>query len=297
MLTYLNTIRLSAYPVVMQCQAKQAGSFCGSAFARARRSLFIRAGSSLLRFPVRQSPVRQGMSSAGDSGVTFAGISTASRRFRLQSHERHGLSSSSVTLDFLFADSAALTAFRILLRSIMSRLHCQLRHGLSSSSLTRWDSSSARFRAQFHDKQGFVFSSPSGAPAVILATAIEMPSKTNGQAPIFYLPTRKQNRTQLILRVNFTPIDVKSSFHAYKIHSLLSDRASRDHCCLSRFPWQHESSKGTTVLNELRFIAVKYPALTVSLCRYPFPQLLIGGLVTSLKAPCQRIKHDARGPS
>lgn len=199
-LTYLNTVWLSAYPL-MQCQAKQAGSFCGSAFARVRRSLFMREGSSMLRFPVRQSPVRQGVSPAGGSGVMFVGISTAARRFRLQSHERH--SSSSVTLDFLLADSAALIAFRNFLRSIRSRLHSQEMHGFSSSSLTRLDNSSARFRAQSHDKQGFVFSSPSGAP-VILTTAIEIPRKTNGQAPIFYLPTRKQNRTQLLLRAKIS---------------------------------------------------------------------------------------------
>ena len=202
-LTYLNTVWLSAYPVVMQCQARQAGSFCGSAFARARRSFFIREGSLLLRFPVRQSPVRQGKSPADCSGVTFVDISTAARRFRLQSHERHGFSSSSVMLDFLFADSAALTAFRNLLRSIMSLLQSQERHGVSSSSLTRLDSSSARFRAQSHDKQGFVFSSARGAPA-ILTTAIEMQRRTNGQEPIFLLPARKQNKTQFILRVQMS---------------------------------------------------------------------------------------------
>ena len=178
----------------MQCQARQAGSFCGSALARARRSLFIREGSSLLRFPVRQSLVRQGTSGARGSGVRDVRGSgaTAARRFRLHSHERHGISSSSVTLDLLFADSAALTAFRNLLRSIRSRLHSQERHGVSLSSLMRSDSSKARF-------PGFVFSSPSGAP-VIPTTATEMPRKTSSQAPIFYLPTKKQSRSQPLLR-------------------------------------------------------------------------------------------------
>ena len=175
----------------MQCQARQAGSFCGSALARARRSLFIREGSSLLRFPVRQSLVRQGTSRARGSGVTFVGISTAARRFRLHSHERHGISPSSLTLDLLFADSAALTAFRNLLRSIRSRLHSQERHGFSLSSLMR----SVSLRARF---PGFVFSSPSGAPA-IPTTTIEMPKKTSGQAPILYITTKKENKTQLLL--------------------------------------------------------------------------------------------------
>lgn len=227
-LTYLNTVWLSAYPVVMQCQARQAGSLFWSAVARARRSLFISEGSSLLRFPVRQSPVRQAMSSAGGSGVTFVGISTAPRRFRLQSHERQGFSSSSVTSDFLFADSAALSALRNLLRSIMSRLQSQERHGVSVSSLTRLDSSNALFRAQSHDKQGFGFSSPSGAPA-ILTTVIEMQRRRNDQEPIFYLPARKQNKTHLIFRakINYT-------FHAFKKYSLPSERRGCDRLCPSR---------------------------------------------------------------
>ena len=191
-LTYWNAFALSACRFLpKQCQERQPCSFWGSEIARAKRSFSIRPESStLLLFPVRQSPVRHGMSSGTGLGLPFCGTSAKSRRFRLQDHVRQGFSSDSGMLDFLSTDPAALRPFRNLLCSNMSRLHCQVRHGLSS---LEWVSSRARFRAHIHDKHGFELSFPNNSPVTVINIREKL-RRTNGQAPISYLPKERKNK-------------------------------------------------------------------------------------------------------